>query len=181
MHTLALLFALMNLPLAEKDSSVHLQEREEVVNKTQFANFVIKPTLQRIGLYSEDATELLIMIAAHESMKGHYLVQTTGQAKGFFQMEDATHDYLLNWLAVNKPELYTRVIKLADGEPSAMKMVTDLDYATAMARVFFLRFPESLPSKSNVDAMAAYAKKRWNTSAGKATPNDYKQAYLTWK
>lgn len=182
MSILMLLFALINPPQLEIDLSVHLETKEvEKVNKTQFVRYVIEPTLKKIGLYNESATNLLVMIAAHESMKGHYIVQTTGQAKGLFQMEDATHDYLLAWLKKNKPELYVKVVALADNEPTAMKMVTDLDYATAMARVFFLRFPEALPFGSDVDAMAAYAKRRWNTSLGKATPADYKQAYLSWK
>lgn len=151
------------------------------MNKQQFIKYVIDPTLKKLGLYSESASNLLTMIAAHESMKGHYIVQTTGQAKGLFQMEDATHDYLLSWVKSNKPELYKAIVAMGDNDPSAMKMVTDLDYATAMARVFFLRFPEALPSGKDVDAMSAYAKRRWNTHMGKATPDDYKKAYLSWK
>ncbi|WP_229707688.1 hypothetical protein [Sphingobacterium alkalisoli] len=178
-----LLLALINpVHATQQGLSVHIETREvKEMNKKQFIKFVIEPTLKKLGLYSESATNLLVMIAAHESMKGHYIVQTTGQAKGLFQMEDATHDYLLAWVKSNKPELYKLVVAMGDNEPSAMKMVTDLDYATAMARVFFLRFPEALPSGSDTDAMAAYAKLRWNTKLGKATPADYKNAYLSWK
>lgn len=181
MNTLLLLLALINPTPQETGLSVHIETKEaHILNKNQLVKYSIEPTLKGLGLYSESASNLLVMIAAHESVKGYYIVQTTGQAKGVYQMEDATHDYLLSWLKSNKPELYTKVTSLVV-KPTAMTMATDLNYAAAMARVFFLRFPEALPAGSDVDAMAAYAKRRWNTNLGKATAADYKQAYLTWK
>lgn len=148
--------------------------------KSQFQSYVLKPTLSELGLYSTHAERLLTMIVAHESVKGHYIVQTTGQAKGIYQMEDATHDDIIRWLRAKKPELYQQIVGMGDNKPSAMKMVTDLDYATAMARAFFLRFPEPLPTGSD-EELAAYAKKRWNTHLGKATADDYLKAYKSWK
>lgn len=187
----ALLLAILCcFPLIENNLAQHIEYKVtySLINehsggveleKKQFVKYVVDPTLKKIGLYTPDASSLLVMIAAHESQKGHYIVQTTGQAKGVFQMEDATHDYVLAWLKNNRREVYDAVVKMADDEPSAMKMVTDLDYATAMARAFFLRFPEPIPSGAS--AQAEYAKKRWNTYMGKATPADYLSAYNTWK
>jgi len=152
---------------------------EVELNRKQFQTCVVEPTLKKLGLHTDNAVKLLVMIAAHESNKGEYIIQLTGQAKGLYQMEDSTHDFILQWVYGNKPELYKEIVKMADGEPSAMKMVTDMDYATAMARAFFLRFPEQLPDTE--DEMAVYAKKRWNTYAGKATSNDYLLAYKGWK
>lgn len=150
------------------------------MNLKQYQRYIIRPSLEKIGLQSDEAERLLTMIVAHESGKGYYIMQTTGQAKGIYQMEDATHDHVLNWLHKNKPELYQQIVAMGDGQPSAMKMVTDLDYATAMARAYFLLFPEALPTGSD-EELAEYAKKRWNTSAGKATPQDYLKAYQSWK
>ncbi|UJH95889.1 endolysin [Pantoea phage Nufs112] len=150
------------------------------MNKKQLKERVIEPTLKQLGLYSSDAVELLLMIAAHESVKGEYIAQITGPARGIYQMEGATHDSILDWMEAKKPSLDKAIMSLVT-ESKADTMMYDLRYATAMARVFFLRFPEALPSGSDVDAMAAYAKRRWNTSAGKATPADYKNAYLSWK
>ncbi len=150
------------------------------MNKKQLKERVIVPTLKQLGLYSEDVVELLLMIAAHESVKGEYIAQIVGPARGIYQMEGNTHNDILVWLKLNKPALYKLLTGLVASTTGDM-MMYDLRYATAMARVFFLRFPEPLPSGSDVDAMAAYAKRRWNTSAGKATPADYKSAYLSWK
>lgn len=150
------------------------------MNRKQFQKYVLRPSLEKIGLYSEEAERLLTMIVAHESLKGHYIVQTTGQAKGVYQMENATHDDVLRWVHNNRPQLYKVIVEMGDGQPSPVKMITDMDYATAMSRAFFLRFPEALPT-GNDEELAAYAKKRWNTSAGKATPTDYLKAYQSWK
>lgn len=150
------------------------------MDKKQLITRVIEPTLKQLGLYSESAINLLVMIAAHESVKGNYIAQLVGPARGIYQMEGNTHDDIIKWLKVNKPIIYAQ-INLLVTEVNADMMMYDLRYATAMARVFFLRFPEALPSGSDVNAMAAYAKLRWNTKLGKATPADYKNAYLSWK
>lgn len=181
-----LILALINpVQKLELDLSLHLVQEVNhqggnKLDRKQLQKYVIKPTLTKLGLYTQDAERLLVMIAAHESVKGYYIVQTTGQAKGIYQMEDATHDDILRWLKAKKPEMYKQITSLVAGEPTAMDMVTNLAYATAMARAFFLRFPEALPTGSD-DSLAAYAKKRWNTYLGKATASDYLKAYRSWK
>lgn len=186
--TLLLIFALLSQPYQEADLTRHLVPYDYKLrhyggyelDKKQFQDNVLVPTLKELGLHSDEAVRLLSMILAHESMKGHYIVQTVGPAKGVYQMEPATHDDIIKWLKAKKPELYLKIAAMGDKEPSAMKMVTDLDYATAMARAFLLRFPEALPNGSDAQ-LATYAKKRWNTYAGKATDSDYLKAYQSWR
>jgi len=149
------------------------------LDKKQLVALVIEPTLKKIGLHSQGAVDLLVMIAAHESKNGHYIAQVRGPAKGIYQMEPATHDDILRWLAVKKPEVYRSIAAIVSGEPTADKMVTNLEYSTAMARAFFLRFPEPIPT--DAVTQSTYAKKRWNTYQGKATPTDYLLAYNNWK
>lgn len=151
------------------------------MNKQQFTKYVIEPVLSSMGLYSEEAVRLLLMIMAHESRKGYYIKQTVGPAVGVYQMEPATHDdirqFLMRKLLIDKVE-YLRMRGAYMG--AAEEMAGNMYYATAMARAFFLRFPESLPKGSD-EELAKYAKRRWNTSAGKATWQDYLKAYQEWK
>ena len=49
--------------------------------------------------------------------------------------------------------------------------------ATAMARIHYYRVPEKLPPKEDIKAMAVYAKRHYNTELGKATWEDYAEAY----
>lgn len=188
MTTFLLILALINpVPKIELDLSLHLADYtshrgEQELNKKQLIKHIIEPVLKDMGLYSEEAVRLLVMIVAHESQKGYYIIQTTGQAKGIYQMEDATHDDIVIWLRSKKPALYNAVqqYNITGIRDDANEMIGNLYYATALARAFFLRFPEALPKGSDRE-LAEYAKKRWNTYKGKATADDYLRAYQSWK
>jgi len=60
---------------------------------TDFRRDVIAPVLQKSGLDSEAAEELLLGTAVQESLNFKYRRQMGGgPARGYFQMEPATHD-----------------------------------------------------------------------------------------
>jgi len=133
-------------------------------------------------LYSKNAVELLMLTAAQESHCGTYLEQINGPAQGIFQMEPNTHsDIYANYLKY-KPELRTKLHRLmATYGPNLgfdLNMRGNIIYQIAMARVFYLRFPEPLPSHLDVDALAKYYKKYWNTELGKATVMEAKNNYM---
>lgn len=147
------------------------------MNKSQLIKFVIEPVLLDMECYGMDAVNMLIMIAAHESRHGYYLHQDPGPAVGIFQIEPATHDDMIAWLERDRPELLQKLFNWTSKVDPEM-MAGNMYYATFMARCFFLRFPEALPATP--EAMAAYAKKKWNTVEGKATPADYLKAFKEW-
>lgn len=149
-----------------------------------FINKVIKPVLDHLDMASggngvlntQAAINLIMMIIAHESGKLTYAKQIRGPALGFAQMEPATYQWLVQWLSEHRPHL----LDAAAGFSSSAKpehMIFDPQYAVCMARLNLLRFPEALPSEDDLEGLAHYAKKYWNTSAGKATPEDYLKAY----
>lgn len=182
--TLCLTLLLNPVPLIEQGLLVESNQPQRIeMNKQQFTKFVIEPVLRSMGLYSEEAVRLLLMIMAHESRKGYYIKQTVGPAVGVYQMEPATHDDIIKFLKNRKPRVHKDVNNwsiIQDTVTESYEMAGNMYYATAMARAFFLRFPESLPKGSD-EELARYAKKRWNTSAGKATWQDYLSAYQGWK
>lgn len=145
--------------------------------------YIIKPSLEGIGLYSEAAENLLLGTAAVESRMGYYLKQVGGgPALGVFQMEPATHDDLWsNYLAYSKkkPRLLGIWIheKKYTSIPSAADMVYDLQYATIMARLQYFRQPEALPDASDVEGLARYWKIFYNSSAGKGTVEGFMESY----
>ena len=121
---------------------------------------------------TEAAIRLLCMIAAHESGDFHYVRQRRGPALSLFQMEPATFDDVCDY--AQRRNLY-----IASYLPcSPWRLVFDQRFAAAMARIFFLRFPEPLPDADDMHALACYAKGYWNTYLGKATPDQYLNAYL---
>lgn len=137
-----------------------------------FRHQVVRPTLQRMNLWSEPAETLLMMTAAHESAGWLYCRQNGGPACGHYQMEPATLADLFNWLKLRPKwrDLMAREFQATQPQPD--RLVFDSVYATACARMQYYRRPEPLPT--DLDGLAAYAKRFWNTEAGKATPEKYR-------
>ena len=139
-----------------------------MIDFKQFKEHVVVPTLKYLDSeipYSEEAVDLLMMTCAHESRGGTDLRQKgmTGKegAFGVYQMEMATQD-----------------------EQPASPLLSDLTYATAMARVHYWRVAEALPSKDDtryLPLLGEYAKKYYNTHLGKATASKYVMDYLDWR
>lgn len=136
------------------------------INPGQLREYVIRPTLKELGAYSESAEELLMLTAATESLCGKYLHQVGGPALGIYQMEPATHDDLwVNYLKY-KPALAEKVARYGH---EARELPGNLYYATAMARIHYLRRPEALPSAMDERGLASYWKTWYNTHLGAGT------------
>lgn len=134
------------------------------INAGQFRKFIVRPTLEKIGLWSPAAEELLMFTAAHESDMGTYLVQVpNGPALGIYQMEPRTHDdiwknYLHHHVDLQK-KVYS-VVMFAQ----ANELIYNHAYATAMARVHYLRVKEPLPP-TDILSMAHYWGAHWQTQS----------------
>lgn len=132
----------------------------------QLREYIIRPTLRRLGLYSEAAEELLMLTAATESLCGRYLHQVGGPALGVFQMEPATcRDIWDNYLRYKGP--LADDIRLMGEGPETLP--GNLYYAAAMARVHYLRVPQALPSAMDEWGLAQYWKDHYNTHLGSGT------------
>ena len=136
---------------------------------------LIEDTLPLIGMYSEDATELLMGTAAVESKLGYYIKQIGGPARGIFQMEPETEaDLWENYLRY-KPELREIMDDLGYFGPNPSTLVYDLRYQILMARIHYKRVPDALPT--SIVGQARYWKVHYNTVAGKGTVEKYLDAY----
>lgn len=156
-----------------------------MINTKQLLS-VIKSVLTKFdelggAKYSDDAAHLLLMIAAHESKLGTYLMQVQGPALGIYQMEpDTMRDIYRSYIGRKKTldfavSKFVPSTKSLHGTDFAEILATDIRYATVLARVFFMRIEEPLPSTPY--DLAVYAKKYWNTELGAASVNDYLTAY----
>lgn len=128
---------------------------------------IITPTLNRIGLSSPAAINLVAGIGLAES---GYITrhQVDGPALGFWQMEPATEwDCWDNFISY-RPSLAKLVDIVAyPDDPSSSLLVTNDNYAAAMCRVRLLRVPEPLPDADCAVALCAYWRKYYNTYLGK--------------
>jgi hypothetical protein len=155
------------------------------INAEQLRYFVIVPTLKRLEPaieYSVEAVDLLCMTAAHESLNGTYLKQVQGPAMGIYQMEPDTHDDIWEHFLAYNGDIAGKAIE--HGTRSE-ELITNLRYATIMARVHYYRVPELLPKRKDfgpdveyILELALYAKRYYNTALGKAAVNDYYNAFM---
>ncbi len=145
--------------------------------KLQFRD-LIADTLDEIGLYSEDATNLLLGTAAQESHFGTYLRQLkSGPALGVFQMEPNTYKDIWNRYITYKQDLHIKIKDAIEAPltPSCDDMVWNLKLAIIMARVHYLRVKESLPTE--ISGYAKYWKKYYNTYLGAGTEEEFIRNY----
>lgn len=153
-----------------------------MLNIGQFRESIIKSTLNDLLLYSPQAEELLIFTCANESLGGTYIRQVNGSALGIFQMEPETYnDIWQNYIKSHGP-LTLRLFSNFDvsGMPSPERMIYDLRFATAMARIFYIRINAPLPSENNIDSIWSYYKQYYNTPKGKALKSDAIKNYYNF-
>lgn len=148
------------------------------LDKCYLKNQIIIPTLIEMKKHSTAAVNLMLGTAAVESDFGSFDKQIKGSALGIYQMELDTYNWLWKYLS-KKPAYRTRILK-ASGvveRPSFEDLKTNLKFATAMARLKYWTIKAPLPYHDNVNDLALYWKKYYNTYLGKGTVEDFVKKY----
>lgn len=144
------------------------------INSTQLAEFIIRPILKRFDLYSKEAETLLVGTCAAESIIGEdqYIKQVGGPAMGIYQMEKATHDWLVDVITTKRTK-YAKLITWVEdtGGFTVERLLYDLYYMTIMARVRYLVVPKRIPM--DLYNIAEYWKQYYNTEAGAGTVDGF--------
>lgn len=151
-----------------------------MLNVLQFREYVVRPTLIHLALFSPAAENLLVGTALKESALFHLdqLTPGPGPAFGIYQMERATHDDIWDRYLSSFPPLAAKVASTAAPWPERVyQLHTNLAYATAMARIHYYRVRESLPAADDVLALGRYWKLHYNTPRGKGTVEEFVKAY----
>lgn len=153
-------------------------------NRDQFQD-LIERVLTEINMHSRAAVKLLLGTAAQESAFGTYLRQVGGgPALGVFQMEpDTERDIWKNYLAYRE-DLAETVWQIAgaayDVGSSVDALEANLSYQIAMARIHYLRIKEPLPPHDDVNGMARYWKRHYNTLKGAGSEQEFVENYLKY-
>ena len=142
-----------------------------MIDREQFIELIIEPTLEDLGLYSTAASELVLGTCLQESQLRYLKQLGTGPALGVCQMEPATHDDLWANYLQYRGKLAAAVMDI--GGPDALDLIHNLKYAVAMCRVHYRRVREPLPQAGDLKRQAAYWKKYYNTNLGKGTEEEY--------
>lgn len=145
------------------------------INSQQLLEYVINPTLDMLGLNSPVAARLLLGTCAQESHMGTYIKQIKGPALGIYQMEPATHADIKQNFLTYKPELLAKINRLGDGADTSL--IYNLAYATALCRIHYFRVKAPLPDGNDLNGLAYYWKKYYNTPQGKGTEQEFIENY----
>jgi hypothetical protein len=154
-----------------------------MINVQQLRELIIKPALNDLHLYSEDAEELLVFTCAVESGGGTYIKQINGPALGIYQMEPETYwDIRMNYLPHKQSlsVLVSTMFGLSYISMDEYRLVHDLRFATAMCRIHYARVPEALPAAHDLDNMWDYYKTYYNTLKGAAKRDESISKYLAY-
>ncbi len=146
---------------------------------SQFRSLIVEPVLSKLRVYSKNAEELLVFTCAAESLGGTLLHQIKGPALGIFQMEPNTYtDIWVNYIRARNQLATLMAMHFGCNKiPDVERMVYDLHFATAMARIHYLRMPSNIPDAKDVDGIWEYYKKYYNTEKGKAKKEDAIKKY----
>jgi hypothetical protein len=140
-------------------------------NVYQFRELIIKPALNDLVLYSPEAEELLVFTCAVESLGGSYLKQVKGPALGIYQMEPRTYNDIWQNFIMKHSSLMMKLHSSFNLVfiPPEDRLVYDLRFATAIARIHYERFKEKIPDAKDIEGIWEYYKKYYNTSEGAAS------------
>ncbi|MBF0615160.1 MAG: hypothetical protein HQL92_08405 [Magnetococcales bacterium] len=142
------------------------------LNPLQLRENIIRPILQRLGLWTEAAEELVLGTAIQESGLVYLRQLGSGPARGLWQMEPNTHNDIWENFLHSRTKLALNILGPYP-KPDPGRLVWDLAYSCAMCRVHYLRCPGALPDAGDLKAQATYWKKFYNTPLGAGTVEQY--------
>lgn len=153
-----------------------------MIEINQLGHLVIIPTLTELGdnFCTPEAVLLLLMTAAQESLLGSYISQyPKGPAKGIYQMEKIAYVDCVERYIKKRPVLYNKILAMCNFSmlPKENEMVTNLKFATIMCRLKYAQSPERIPASNDIEGLAKYWKKHYNTYLGKGTPKECESNY----
>ena len=125
----------------------------------ELLRWVIEPTLQRIGVTTPGAAQLLLATAAQESGLGAHIRPDGQRGLGIFQIQGLTHRHVWDNYLVHNPELASTVRGLASqhdflNHPHA-ELTTNLSYATVIAWLIYARNSDfNLPAEPAAEDFA---------------------------
>ena len=138
---------------------------------------LIRKTLKRMNMWSEDAEELVYLTGLVESGYKYIYQLGSGIARSFYQVEAFTaKDSLDNYLSYRKDKLGDFAVALQRSPEELLDMSEkdlqellwhDMAAGIAFCRIKYRRVPEAIPG--DLEGMARYWKKYYNTEHGAGT------------
>lgn len=152
-----------------------------MIDVKEFRFEIVQPTLVGINEqipYSKAAENLLVGTALQESGLVHLKQLGNGPALGFYQIEPATHKDIWKNFVSYREDLGKLMLHYVTMSPELdYQLMTNMVYATIIARLVYYRVSEPLPQADDIEALGAYWKKHYNTIKGKGKASEWVEKY----
>lgn len=148
----------------------------------ELRQWVIKPTLKRLGVYSKAAEVLLMGTAAQESGLGSHLKPAGQRALGIYQIHSLSHRHVWDDYLAQRGEIASLVRGLASQhdflEHPHAELATNLAYSTAIAWYLYQRHEDFKLPQDHKDIRALGALwKRFYHPKSKAGADAFVQSF----
>jgi len=144
-----------------------------MIDLEQLRDYVVKPVLLELDMYSKAAERLVIGTGLVESQM-KYIHQISGPALGFWQMEPTTHDDIWENYILFRPDTAKAIARYTEQDyKNSKQLMWNMRYAAGMCRLHYRRVPSRLPHEDDIVGMAAYWKEFYNTSLGKGSETKF--------
>ena len=131
---------------------------------------IIEWTLNKIGMYSDDAAAMVFRTGMTETGYKHLKQMGDGPAIGFFQIEPATLNDVMDNYVLYRPAIKTDLYSLGyDDKDIEIRIMGNIALQVAFCRLCYRRDSKSIPKLENIKAQAEYWKRVYNTKLGKGT------------
>lgn len=146
----------------------------------ELVQYVIRPTLEYLGDYSESAATLLAATAAIESDLGFHLKKQKSNGLGVYRINPRCHQLVWDRYLAKDPDLASKVRGLASQHEFLanphLELTTNLRYATAIAWMIYRRTGKALPAADDIQGLGKYWRRHFH-SRPQASLNSFVEHY----
>jgi hypothetical protein len=123
-----------------------------MLSHEQFLDWIVRPALKSMGLYSRDMEALVMASIARAELFVHQ--------HGVFDMDAYTHDMLWQATLSEEPALARNILNACHflQRPQAEEMLGNLRYATMMCAVYYHKIKQPYPSFDDKAAVHDFVK-----------------------
>ena len=160
----------------ESQSKIEPQPDARAMNveAQTFLEQIIRPAIKVTDLWSPSAEVLLLGTALAESGLRTVKQYDSGPAISFFQIEPNTYKDVVAYIN-RKKEIKEKLLSslYMDIFPYHECLTWNMRLSVIIARMLYWRVPSPLPRPNDIEGMARYWKKYYNTSKGKGTQEHF--------
>lgn len=143
-----------------------------------FQKRLIDPVLKSLDLYSESASNLLLGTAMQESHLGKI---TGGSPRYVYQIILPTARDILSRYLPKHPSLRSKLLSFYDAEHNLHWNITEnVRFQIGLARIIYHQAHVSLPHARDINGLATFWKKYYNTRLGKGKARYFAQIYTQY-